>query len=91
MVRVYEQVSDEELSDAMAAAALNDMSTRHDLDLDAPVGSKGASLSRGQRQRIALARTIVRKRKYMFFDEPTSSQDDTRAKVSACCMRNIKR
>ena len=43
------------------------------LTLDTQVASRGANLSAGQRQVIALARAIVRGSKLLFMDEATSS------------------
>ena len=76
-----DKVSEQQLLDALTAAAFNKDLERLPKGLDAHIGPKGQNLSRGQRQRIALARTFVRNRPYMFFDEPTSSQDKLCAKV----------
>jgi ATP-binding cassette subfamily B protein len=40
-----------------------------------PVGDRGTHLSSGQRQRIAIARTILKNPKILFFDEATNSLD----------------
>eukprot|EP00375_Theileria_parva_P003098 XP_765779.1 ABC transporter [Theileria parva strain Muguga] len=42
---------------------------------DTPVGPKGCTLSTGQKQRIALVRTILKESKILILDEPTSSLD----------------
>jgi len=42
---------------------------------DTVLGERGASLSRGQQQRIALARMVVRNAPLLVFDEPTTGLD----------------
>lgn len=49
-------------------------------DLDHFLKKKTSELSEGQKQRIAIARAIIRKSKILFLDEPTSSLDEKNSK-----------
>lgn len=46
------------------------------------VGAHGSQLSRGQKQRIAIARAIIRNPKILLLDEATSALDTESEKVS---------
>lgn len=46
------------------------------------VGAQGSQLSRGQKQRIAIARAIVRNPKILLLDEATSALDTESEKVT---------
>lgn len=48
---------------------------------DTNVGSQGSQLSRGEKQRIAIARAIVRDPKILLLDEATSALDTESEKV----------
>lgn len=45
------------------------------------VGAQGSQLSRGQKQRIAIARAIIRNPKILLLDEATSALDTESEKV----------
>uniref|UniRef100_A0A668AU55 ATP-binding cassette, sub-family B (MDR/TAP), member 11a n=1 Tax=Myripristis murdjan TaxID=586833 RepID=A0A668AU55_9TELE len=68
-------VSMEEIVDAAKKAYLHDFVMSLPDKYDTQVGAQGSQLSRGQKQRIAIARAIVRDPKILLLDEATSALD----------------
>lgn len=67
---------DSELMAALATAMLDDFVAGQPLGLDARIGDNGAVISGGQRQRLGLARAILRGGKLLLLDEATSALDE---------------
>ena len=64
-----------QLMDALTIASLNETIKKLPQGLETIVGERGAQLSGGEKQRIGLARAIIRQPKLYIFDEATSSLD----------------
>jgi ATP-binding cassette, subfamily B, bacterial len=67
--------TDEELEQAAEAARIHDMITALPDGYDTVVGERGYRFSGGEKQRIAIARTILRNPPILILDEATSSLD----------------
>ena len=67
--------TDEEIIAAARLAGVESFIAGHPLGYDMPIAEGGRSLSGGQKQAIGLARTLIRRPKVLFLDEPTAHFD----------------
>lgn len=66
---------DARIIDVARRCGVEDFVARHPMGFDMPVGERGFLLSGGQRQAVALARTMLVNPRVLFLDEPSSSMD----------------
>src|ERR1700761_580359 len=67
--------TDEEIEDAARAAQIHDLIASLPDGYDTMVGSRGHRFSGGEKQRIAIARTLLRNPRILVLDEATSALD----------------
>lgn len=76
--------SDEEVMEAAKIAQAHDFISDFEKGYDTELGQGGNTVSGGQRQRLCIARAVLRKAKILIFDDSTSAVDTaTDAKIRA--------
>jgi ATP-binding cassette subfamily B protein/subfamily B ATP-binding cassette protein MsbA len=78
----------EEIICAAQLACIHDFIAQLPQGYDTVVGEQGATLSEGQKQRLTIARAILRNAPILILDEPTSSMD---TETEALLMEGLER
>jgi ATP-binding cassette subfamily B protein len=72
---VNPRATDEECLEVMRKAACDSLLARADRGLDTVIGEGGVKVSGGEKQRLSIARALLRRPHLLVFDEATSSLD----------------
>lgn len=83
------EASDEELEQVITMAQLDELVKHSPQGLDSRVGERGLKLSGGEKQRLAIARMLLKKPAIMVFDEATSSLDSTTEQAIMQAIRQV--
>lgn len=67
--------SDEDILDVLHKAACHNLLKRADKGIETVIGEGGVKVSGGEKQRLSIARALLRKPKMLVFDEATSALD----------------
>ncbi len=84
-------VTDAAIVAAARAANAWEFIERLPAGLDTFVGERGIRLSEGQKQRIAIARALVRDPRILILDEPTSARDARSEQLLQAALENLMR
>ncbi|MBL6953012.1 MAG: ABC transporter ATP-binding protein/permease [Alphaproteobacteria bacterium] len=83
--------SDEEIEAAAKLAQIHDFVISLPDGYNAAVGERGLKLSGGEKQRVAIARTILKNPAILLFDEATSALDSRTEKEIQAALRLVSR
>jgi len=86
---VKPDASDKELLDALHKASCHNLLSRAENGIDTTIGEGGIKVSGGEKQRLSIARAILRNPNLLIFDEATSALDSITEEEITSTIRNI--
>ncbi len=88
---VYPEATDADVIDALKKASCSNLLSRADKGLDTMIGEGGLKLSGGEKQRLSIARALLRHPHLLIFDEATSSLDSITEEEITNTIRTISK
>ena len=86
---VRPDATDEQIVAAMRQAACAYLLEKSPEGLDTPIGERGMKLSGGEKQRLSIARGLIREPRLLIFDEATSALDSITEEQITATVREI--
>lgn len=86
---VNPSATDDDLRDVLDKASCNYLLERAEKGLDTMIGEGGLKLSGGEKQRLSIARALLRQPKLLIFDEATSSLDSLTEEEITTTIREV--
>lgn len=86
---VNPEASDEECFNVLEQSSVRSLIERGDKGLDTVIGEGGVKVSGGERQRLSIARALLRKPNVLIFDEATSALDSLTEESISKTIRDI--
>lgn len=88
---VRPDATDDECREVLSAASATNLLERATNGLDTKIGEGGIKISGGEKQRLAIARALLRRPDLIIFDEATSSLDSITEQAITETIHNIER
>ncbi|QEC41477.1 ABC transporter ATP-binding protein [Pseudobacter ginsenosidimutans] len=86
---VQPNATDEQMMQAIEKASALNLVKRHESGLDTMLGEGGLKLSGGEKQRLSIARALLREPRLLIFDEATSALDSLTEEAITETIREI--
>jgi ATP-binding cassette subfamily B protein len=86
---VKPDATDDEIIAAMRQASCAYLLEKSSLGLDATIGEHGMKLSGGEKQRLSIARALIRQPRLLIFDEATSALDSITEEQITATVREV--
>lgn len=83
------EATEEQLNFALSQAACDSLIARSEFGIDTVIGEGGMKLSGGEKQRLSIARALLRTPKLLVFDEATSALDSITEEAISNTIRSI--
>jgi len=91
LIFVKPEAGDEEILDALYKASCQNLLTRAEKGIHTVIGEGGLKLSGGEKQRLSIARSLLRHPHLLIFDEATSSLDSITEEEITSTIKNISK